>query len=56
VPHARIRSIDTSAAEAHPGVKAVHVLDRVLGLVLAGIAVQFIINGLVAAGLVAPPR
>ncbi len=30
-PHARIRSIDTSAAERHSGVRAVHVLDRVLG-------------------------
>lgn len=30
VPHARIRSIDTSAAEAYPGVRAVHVLDRQL--------------------------
>ncbi|HEY0385856.1 MAG TPA: molybdopterin cofactor-binding domain-containing protein, partial [Pyrinomonadaceae bacterium] len=30
-PHARIRSIDTSAAERHPSVRAVHVLDRVLG-------------------------
>jgi multiple antibiotic resistance protein len=38
------------------GRTGVHVLDRVLGLVQAGIAVQFIINGLVAAGLVAPPR
>jgi xanthine dehydrogenase YagR molybdenum-binding subunit len=30
-PHARIISIDTSAAERAPGVRAVHVLDRVLG-------------------------
>ncbi|HEY0408284.1 MAG TPA: xanthine dehydrogenase family protein molybdopterin-binding subunit [Pyrinomonadaceae bacterium] len=30
-PHARIRSIDTSEAERHPSVRAVHVLDRVLG-------------------------
>ncbi|MGB7923017.1 MAG: xanthine dehydrogenase family protein molybdopterin-binding subunit, partial [Pyrinomonadaceae bacterium] len=30
-PHARIRSIETSAAERHTGVRAVHVLDRVLG-------------------------
>jgi xanthine dehydrogenase YagR molybdenum-binding subunit len=30
-PHARIRSIDTSAAEAHPGVRAVHVLESVQG-------------------------
>jgi len=29
-PHARIRSIDTSAAERHPGVRAVHVLDHLL--------------------------
>jgi small neutral amino acid transporter SnatA (MarC family) len=34
----------------------VHVLDRVLGLVLAGIAVQFVINGLVAGGWVAAPK
>ena len=32
VPHARIKSIDTSAAEAYPGVKAVHILDRVLSI------------------------
>lgn len=30
VAHARIKSIDTSAAERHPGVRAVHILDRVL--------------------------
>jgi xanthine dehydrogenase YagR molybdenum-binding subunit len=30
VPHARIRSIDTSAAESYPGVRAIHILDRVL--------------------------
>jgi xanthine dehydrogenase YagR molybdenum-binding subunit len=30
-PHARVRSIDTSAAERHSGVRAVHVLERVLG-------------------------
>ena len=30
-PHARVLSIDTAAAERHPGVRAVHVLDRVLG-------------------------
>src|SRR5918992_1435073 len=29
-PHARMKSIDTSAAERHPGVRAVHVLERVL--------------------------
>jgi multiple antibiotic resistance protein len=34
------------------GKTGVHVLDRVLGLVLAGIAVQFVLNGLAAAGLV----
>src|SRR5687768_8643145 len=28
VPHAKIKSIDVSAAEKHPKVKAVHVLDR----------------------------
>jgi xanthine dehydrogenase YagR molybdenum-binding subunit len=32
VPHARIKSIDTAAAEAYPGVKAVHILDRVLSI------------------------
>ena len=31
VPHAKIVAIDTSAAEKHPGVKAVHVLENVLG-------------------------
>jgi xanthine dehydrogenase YagR molybdenum-binding subunit len=30
VPHARIVSIDTSAAERYPGVRAIHVLDRQL--------------------------
>jgi xanthine dehydrogenase YagR molybdenum-binding subunit len=30
-PHARVRSIDTSAAERHPGVRAVHVLEHLLG-------------------------
>jgi xanthine dehydrogenase YagR molybdenum-binding subunit len=30
-PHARIRSINTAAAERHRGVRAVHVLERVLG-------------------------
>src|SRR3569832_2077921 len=28
--HARITSVDTSAAEKHPGVKAVHVIEHVL--------------------------
>jgi xanthine dehydrogenase YagR molybdenum-binding subunit len=32
VAHARIQSIDTAAAEAYPGVKAVHILDRVLSI------------------------
>ncbi len=31
VPHARVRSIDTSAAEKLPGVRAVHVLEAILG-------------------------
>ena len=31
VPHAKVISVDTSAAEKHPGVKAVHVLQSVLG-------------------------
>ena len=30
-PHARILSIDTSAAAAHPGVRAVHVIENLLG-------------------------
>jgi xanthine dehydrogenase YagR molybdenum-binding subunit len=30
VAHARIKSIDTGAAERYPGVRAVHILDRVL--------------------------
>ncbi len=30
-PHARILSIDASAAQAHPQVRAIHILDRVLG-------------------------
>jgi xanthine dehydrogenase YagR molybdenum-binding subunit len=30
-PHARIRAIDTSAAERMPGVRAVHVVDHLLG-------------------------
>src|SRR5205085_7679049 len=28
VPHARIKWIDTSAAEKYPGVRAVHILER----------------------------
>jgi xanthine dehydrogenase YagR molybdenum-binding subunit len=31
-PHARIKSIDTSAAQKAPGVKAIHVLDKVQGM------------------------
>ena len=31
LPHARIRSVDTSAAAAVPGVRAVHVVDHLLG-------------------------
>lgn len=31
VPHARVKSIDTSAAEKYPGVRAVHVLERTRG-------------------------
>jgi xanthine dehydrogenase YagR molybdenum-binding subunit len=30
LPHARIKSIDTSAAERSPGVRAIHILERVL--------------------------
>ena len=31
-PHARIKSVDMRAAQAHPGVRAVHVVNRVLGV------------------------
>ena len=31
MPHARIRAIDTSAAERHPGVRAVQLVDHLLG-------------------------
>ena len=37
------------------GTTGVHILGRVLGLVLAGIAVQFVLNGLHAAGLIPKP-
>jgi len=37
------------------GKTGIHILGRVLGLVLAGIAVQFILNGLNAAGLIPKP-
>lgn len=37
------------------GKTGVHILDRVLGLVLAGIAVQFVLNGLKAADLIPKP-
>lgn len=29
VPHARVKSVDTSAAERYPGVRAVHVMERI---------------------------
>jgi xanthine dehydrogenase YagR molybdenum-binding subunit len=32
VAHARIKSIDTSRAASYPGVRAVHIMDRVLGI------------------------
>jgi xanthine dehydrogenase YagR molybdenum-binding subunit len=32
VPHARIKSVDTSRAESYPGVRAVHVLDKLLSI------------------------
>ena len=35
------------------GTTGIHVLGRVLGLVLAGIAVQFVLDGLTAAGIIA---
>lgn len=31
VPHAKVISVDTSAAERHPGVRAIHVIEHVLG-------------------------
>ena len=31
IPHGRILAVDTSAAERHPGVKAVHVIEHVYG-------------------------
>jgi xanthine dehydrogenase YagR molybdenum-binding subunit len=31
VPHAKVVSVDTSAAERHPGVKGVHVVQHVMG-------------------------
>jgi xanthine dehydrogenase YagR molybdenum-binding subunit len=31
VPHAKVVSVDISAAERHPGVRAVHVIEHVLG-------------------------
>ena len=37
--------------QARIGKTGIHILDRVLGLVLAGIAVQFVLNGLKAAEL-----
>ena len=36
------------------GMTGIHVLGRVLGLVLAGIAVQFVLDGLAAAKIIAP--
>jgi multiple antibiotic resistance protein len=38
------------------GTVGIHVLGRVLGLVLAGIAVQFVLDGLAAAKLIPPVR
>ena len=34
-PHARIRNIDTSAAERYPGVKAVHILQKLMDIAQA---------------------
>lgn len=34
------------------GITGIHVLGRILGLVLAGIAVQFVLDGLAAAGII----
>ncbi len=38
------------------GMTGIHVLGRVLGLVLAGIAVQFVLDGAVAAKIIPPVR
>ncbi|MGL6097837.1 MAG: MarC family protein [Fimbriiglobus sp.] len=38
------------------GTTGIHVLGRVLGLVLAGIAVQFVLDGLGAAGIIVPVK
>ena len=38
------------------GTTGIHILGRVLGLVLAGIGVQFVLNGLKAADLIPPPK
>lgn len=38
------------------GTTGIHVLGRILGLVLAGIAVQFVLDGLAAAKLIPPVR
>lgn len=38
------------------GTTGIHVLGRILGLVLAGIAVQFVLDGLVAVKLIPPVR
>ncbi len=37
------------------GKTGIHILGRVLGLVLAGIAVQFVLNGLASAGIIKLP-
>ncbi len=37
------------------GMTGIHILGRVLGLVLAGIAVQFVLNGLAAANIIPKP-
>src|SRR5436189_6447110 len=31
-PHAKVKSIDTSAAEKAPGVRAVHIVEKLLGV------------------------
>jgi multiple antibiotic resistance protein len=37
------------------GMTGIHIVGRVLGLVLAGIAVQFVLNGLAAANIIPKP-
>jgi multiple antibiotic resistance protein len=40
--------------QRHMGITGIHVLGRILGLVLAGIAVQFVLDGLRSAAVIPP--